>query len=105
MNFAAYSQDTTSKIWVPRADLRAALKRLEQGKVDSAALVLTMQENQLLLQRLTVKDSTISGMASLIENKDKQTAGLALQLKRQKKKTIGLGMLAFTLFASLIFIK
>lgn len=108
MSFGAFSQDT-GKVWVPRADLKAALARLEQAKVDQVELGQVKAREDSLLSILKLRGQTVSLLEKSLINKDliitnheKQYRVLALNLKRQKKKTIGVGILAFLSFSALL---
>lgn len=116
LSCAAHSQNSKSDTCVPDYQLRIALKKIEQGKLDAAELRMTRQQLDLANKSLDLKDSVIAGQRDLVnaykasgENYRSQLVihkgrldianfnmdALNKQLRRQKTKTFFVGAAGF----------
>lgn len=123
ISLGSYCQKTDT-ICVPREDLKKALIKIEQGRVDAAELIQVKGQNTALQGIVSGKDNVIASLTNernnligqvgtfqqLISNnqsqillQDKTINNLNKELKKQRTKTVAVGMLAFVTFFGLIF--
>lgn len=120
ISYSGISQTSIDKgcTCIPNANLRAAAKKIEQGKIDRAELILERRQKGILLERLSEKDSIITTMneqrqlydeqmsnyermiindSSVIGEQTLRMKDLSRQLKTQRWKTrlaVVLGIIA-----------
>ena len=75
INFTATSQASTDVTCIPNTNLRAAARKIEQGRLDHLELLLQRQNVSLLNSRLMQKDSIIVNFNLEREVMDLKVAG------------------------------
>lgn len=75
------SKDT---VCLPIADAKRKLVQIERLKLDSAHLVLQLQENAELVRRVASKDQSIQNLRALVATMDLQLSNVDMQLSNYR---------------------